>query len=132
MRYIPYDGKFLAPYLDGTDKQVTTDLRSALLTICYEGEYTLDNTDGTPTDNEGDCECANCGDSFNDGDGYWAGTTGDDHICNYCREEHFTYAYTRRGNQYYIHNDDVVYVESLGEYFHDNYLAENGIVRLAE
>lgn len=130
MRYIPYDGKFLAPYLDGTDKQVTVD--EGLLTICYEGEYTLDNTDGTPTDNEGDCECANCGANFNEGDGHWAGSHGEDHICESCRDEYFTYAYTRHGNQYYIHDDDVVYVESQGEYYHDNYLATNNIVRLAD
>lgn len=128
MRYIPYDGKFLAPYLDGTDKQVTVHEQLRMMTVDSNGEYEFDRQDGSPTDVSGDCECANCGDSFNEGDGYWAGTNGDDHICEYCRDEHFTYAYTRHGNQYYIPSDDVVYVSSQQEYYHDRYLADNNIV----
>lgn len=132
MRYIPYDGKFLAPYLDGTDKQVTVHEQLRMMTVGNEGDYTFENTDGTPTSNDGGCECANCGDNFNEGDGYWAGSNGDDLICEYCANEHYVYAYTRHGNQHYIYNSDVVYVESQQEYYHDRYLSENSIVRCVD
>jgi hypothetical protein len=133
LRYIPYGDFFLAPFLDGHDKQVeiTSSVRR-LMTVTSGGEYTFDNTDGTPTNSAGDCECANCGDMFHEDDGHWAGVHGDDHICDYCARDNYTYAYTRHGNQHYIHSDDVVYVESQREYYHDRYLGENNIVRCVD
>lgn len=132
MRYIECGDSFLAPYLDGTDKQVMVHKRLNTMTVDSNGEHEFDRQDGRPTDVSGDCECASCGDSFNEDDGHWAGANGDDHICDYCARDNYTYAYTRHGDQYYIHSDDVVYVESQGEYYHDRYLADNNIVRCVD
>jgi hypothetical protein len=133
LRYIAKGDSFLAPYLDGSEKHVEIISRTRnLMGVDSNGEYEFDRQDGSATSSDGDCECANCGDNFNDGDGYWAGLNGDDHICEYCAMEHYTNAYTRHGNQYYIPNDDVVYVESLQEYYHDRYLSENNIVRCVD
>ena len=133
LRYIERGNSFLAPYLDGDTKQVEiTSSRHRLMTVDSNGEYTFENQDGTPTSSDGGCECANCGDNFNEDDGYWAGTNGDDHICEYCARDNYTYAITRHGNQYYIYSSDTVYVESQQEYYHDRYLSENSIVRLAD
>jgi len=131
LRYIPHGDSFLAPYLDGSDKNVEI-LGRCLMTVTSGGEYEFDRQDGTPTHSAGDCECSNCGDSFNEDDGHWAGSNGDLHICEYCVREHYTYAYTRHGNQHYICSDDVVYVESQREYYHDRYLGENNIVRCVD
>jgi hypothetical protein len=133
MRYIANGDAFLAPYLDGSDKnvEITSGVRR-LMTVTSGGEYEFDRQDGTPTPSAGDCECNNCGDNFNEDDGHWAGANGDDHICEYCAREHYTYAYTRHGNQHYIYSDDVVYVESQREYYHDRYLGENNIVRCVD
>ena len=133
LRYIERGNSFLAPYLDGYTKHVEiTSSRHRLMTVCSEGEYEFDRQDGSPTSSAGDCECANCGNNFHEDDGHWAGANGDDHICEYCANEHYTYAYTRHGNQCYIYSDDVVYVESLQEYYHDRYLSENNIVRCVD
>jgi hypothetical protein len=133
LRYIEQGDSFLAPYLDGSEKHVEITSRTRkLMTVDSNGEYEFDRQDGSPTPSAGDCECANCGDNFNEGDGHWAGANGDDHICDYCAREHYTYAYTRHGDQCYIYSGDVVYVASQGEYYHDRYLGENSIVRLAD
>jgi hypothetical protein len=133
LRYIEQGDEFLAPYLDGSEKHVEITSRTRkLMTVDSEGEYEFNRQDGSPTPSAGDCECSNCGDNFNDGDGHWAGTNGDDHICDYCAREHYTYAYTRHGDQHYIHSDDVVYVASQGAYYHDRYLNENNIVRCVD
>ena len=133
LRYIERGNSFLAPYLDGDTKQVEiTSSRHRLMTVDSEGDYTFENQDGTPKSSAGDCECAGCGESFHEDDGHWAGANGDDHICEYCARDNYTYAYTRHGNQHYIYSDDVVYVESQQEYYHDRYLSENNIVRCVD
>jgi hypothetical protein len=38
--------------------------------------------------------------------------------------------YGRRGNQYYVHNDNVVYVDSQSEYYDQDYLDDNEIIEL--
>jgi hypothetical protein len=50
-------------------------------------------------------------------------------VCDQCLENDYTYAYSRRGNEYYIRNDDVI--EVGGELYDINYLSDNSIVELA-
>jgi hypothetical protein len=52
-------------------------------------------------------------------------------VCQNCRDDHYNYAIGRRGEYYYIPNDDVVYVESNSEAYHVDYMESNGIVQLA-
>jgi thiol:disulfide interchange protein len=49
-------------------------------------------------------------------------------VCNSCLENDYTYAYSRRGNEYYIRNDDVIRVND--EWYDINYLSDNSIVEL--
>ena len=119
---------FLAPYLDGDYKQV--ELRGKTLRIVEEGEFECSNTDGD-ADDCGGRECTNCGDRVRNDDGYWAGPWEDDIICNSCCEYSFVYALGRHGRRYYVHEDNVVHVESREEYYDDSYLDSNDIVQLA-
>jgi len=122
---------FLAPYLDGDAQHVdTTHLNGdRCLVITDGGEYECSNTDGT-YDDANTHTCESCSDRVREGDGYWVGRGEDTLVCEYCRDEYYRYAYGRRGNQYYVHQDDVVYVESQDEHYHDSYLDDNGIITL--
>jgi hypothetical protein len=123
---------FLAPYLDGGEKNVTIDAGAKALVIDSDGEYTCDQTGGCPTyDNDEDYfECDDCGDRTSNDDGYWVGRQEDVQVCDSCRDNHYQYVYGRRGAQYYVHEDDAVYVESNSEHYHSDYLGDNNIVEL--
>jgi hypothetical protein len=123
---------FLAPYLDGADQRVSVARRSdeRCLCIAADGEHECCNTDGTYDDGNM-TTCEQCSDSMSEDDGYWVGRNEDTMVCEYCRDEYYRYAYGRNGNQYYVHQDDVTYVESQDEYYHDSYLGDNGIIELA-
>ena len=123
---------FLAPYLDGGEKRVTIDAGAKALVIDNEGEYVCDQTGGYPTydDEDESFECEDCGDRTSNDDGYWVGRGEDTQVCDSCRDNHYQYVYGRRGNQYYIHEDNVVYVESSSEHYDQDYLGDNNIVEL--
>jgi hypothetical protein len=61
---------------------------------------------------------------------YWVGRWEDRRVCCSCCDNDYTYAYGNNGNQYYIHNDDVVDVH--GDWYDVNYLSDNDIVTLAD
>jgi hypothetical protein len=122
---------FLAPYLDGETKHVeTTHVNGQrCLVITEGGEYACDNTDGT-YDDANTRTCESCSDRVREDDGYWVGRGEDTMVCEYCRDEYYRYAYGRNARQYYVHQDDAVYVESQDEFYHDSYLDDNGIITL--
>ena len=122
---------FLAPYLDGDARHVdTTHLNGErCLVITDSGEYECCNTDGTYDDADMQT-CESCSDRVREGDGYWVGRHEDALVCEYCRDEYYRYGYGRGGRQYYIHQDDTVYVESQDEWYHDSYLDDNDIIEL--
>ena len=131
LAYIPTSESFLAPYIDGEDQYVDIDRYNGeqVLAISDSGEYECDNTDGSPSGGERfTCEC--CGDSFDEDDMTWVGRGDDIHVCESCMMNEYTYAYTRRGYQAHIHNDNVVFVESQDEYYDVDYLGDNNIVEL--
>jgi hypothetical protein len=122
---------FLAPFLDGGEKRVTIDVGAKAIVIDGDGEYLCDQTGGCPTDDSGDYfDCEDCGDRTPDDDGYWIGRGEDTRVCESCLNNDYTYVYGRRGNQYYVHNDNVVYVDSQSESYDVDYLADNEIVEL--
>jgi len=123
---------FLAPYLDGGEKNVTIDAGAKALVIDSDGEYACDQTGGYPTyDNDEDYfECDDCGDRTSNDDGYWVGRGEDTQVCDSCRNDNYQYVYGRRGHQYYVHEDNVVYVESSSEHYDQDYLGDNNIVEL--
>jgi hypothetical protein len=127
---------FVAPYLDGGEKHVSVHCGEGelWLVINGDGEYSCDQTGGWPTfeeEDDEDCfDCEDCGDSTPEDDGYWVGRQEDTHVCDSCRDNNYTYVYGRRGHQYYIHEDNVVYVESNSEHYDQDYLGDNNIVEL--
>jgi hypothetical protein len=122
---------FLAPFLDGGEKRVTIDVGAKAIVIDGDGEYLCDQTGGCPTDDSGDYfDCEDCGDRTPDDDGYWIGRGEDTRVCESCLNNDYTYVYGRRGNQYYVHNDNVVYVDSQSESYDVDYLDDNEIVEL--
>jgi hypothetical protein len=124
MKYRTRRDGYLMPYIDGGTQRVN-DTGDGF-EIAEDGDYEACNTGGVINSYEHTCE--DCGAGFNDGDGYWTGIFEDHHVCSDCRDEHYTYAYSRRGNQYYIHSSDVTEVD--GEYYHDEYMSDNDIVQL--
>lgn len=117
-------GGWLMPYIDGNTQHVNEET----FTIDRHGEIEASSTGGTAQ--AGNCTCDDCGARFNDDDeGGWTGIWEDNHVCQNCLDDDYTYAYSRRGNQYYIRNDEVIEVN--GEYYHTDYLSDNEIVELA-
>ena len=122
---------FLAPYLDGNEKRVTIDVGNRCIVVDSDGEYVCDQTGGCPTDDSGDFfDCEDCGDRTDDNDGYWIGRGEDTRVCESCINNNYVYVYGRRGNQYYVHQDNAVYVESQSEHYDEDYLDDNEIVEL--
>jgi len=118
-------GDILAPYIDGGHQYV--DVCGNHLEICSDGEYECTSTSGFAQETSGD-SCNDCGDRIREGDGYWVGRHEEQQVCQSCCDAEYYYAYGARGNKYYVHNHDMVEVN--GEYYHDDYLSDNGIVRL--
>jgi hypothetical protein len=125
MKYETRNGGYLMPYIDGGTQRV--DDAGSCFEISDSGNIEASSTGGTVSAYEHTCE--NCGAGFDDGDGYWVGIHEDTHVCSDCCNNDYTYAYSRRGNQYYISSDRVTYIN--GEYYDDDYLSDNSIVELA-
>jgi hypothetical protein len=131
MRY--YEGRMdrpLAPYLDGGVKDVEVFTREGvkLLRVTQEGTYHFESQDGSCTDNEDGEDCADCGSNIDDDDGYWVNADESSYVCQSCCDNNYYYAYSRRGNQRYIYNENVVHVGD--EVYDEEYLSDNDIVRL--
>jgi hypothetical protein len=116
---------FLAPFLDGNKQHV--EVYNNELRIDSDGEYECDCTGGAPSGGDR-ILCEDCDNRFSDGDGYWVGVHEETHICSHCCDNDYTYAYSRRGNQYYIRSDNTVAVGC--EYYDTDYLSDNNIVEL--
>jgi hypothetical protein len=130
LAYHPTGEHFLAPYLDGGEKRVSVDSTNKCFVIDSDGEYICDQTGGIPTCEDDDYfDCDDCGDSTSNDDGYWVGRHEDAQVCESCRDN-YRYVYGRRGNQYYVHEDNAVYVDSCNDYYDEDYLGDNEIVSL--
>ena len=122
----------LAPYLDGDckDVNVATDRDGKrYLIVTEDGEFNFSNTDGSCNDNNGR-ECTDCGDRVDEGDGYWVGRAEEELVCQHCCDHNYYYVYGRRGNQYYLHSNQVVHVGD--EAYDEDYLGDNDIVYLED
>ena len=131
MMYYEVRGTFLMPYLDGCNHQVILGHVDGVMRVIADddGTYDCDQTCGTAED--ADCvECEDCGARHDEDDGYWVGPYEDRRVGPCCIDD-YRYVVGRRGNQYYVHENDTVYVESQDEWYDDSYLDDNNIVRLA-
>jgi len=117
------DRETICPYLDGSYTNVET---------C--GDYMIvgdDGEDGQQSsgvlDSDKDrCYCAWCDESYHEDDGGYIESV---HawVCDGCRDDHFVYAYERRGGQelWPEENDHIAYCGHNGEYYHTDYLDDN-------
>lgn len=126
---VEYDGKILAPYVDG-DNQTANDCGS-YLEITWRGDYDLTDTDGY-VNGGNDSTCTHCGEEFSsdDEEHIWVGYWGEDIVCGSCSGD-FEYVRGREGSNYYVHESDVVYTIE-GRAYDEDYLNDNDIVELAE
>ena len=118
---------FLAPYLDGSDKDV--EVCNTVLNIVDngDGDYNCNETGGDADEREA-CSCACCGYRCSSDNMHSVGYHGDEQVCESCYENEYTVAYGRNGDEYAVPSDDVVEVD--GEWYHANYLSDNDIVEL--
>jgi hypothetical protein len=131
MRYIDGRGnRPLAPYLDGGLKDVEVIHRDGvkLLRVAEEGEYRFEFQDGSCSENEDGEDCADCGANVDDGDGYWVNADESSYVCRDCCDNNYYYAYSRRGFQRYIYENNVVHIGD--EVYDEDYLSDNNIVCL--
>ena len=117
-------GDILAPYIDGANQYV--DVCGNHLEISSDGEYECASTSGYAQ--TGGDSCNDCGDRIREGDGYWVGRHEETHVCDSCCDGSYYYAYGRNGNQYYVHDHNMVRVGD--EFYDEDYLSDNGIVAL--
>jgi len=119
---------FLAPYLDGESKCVTDGFY--ITDDQDDAEWEFNQTDGDAEMLSGET-CSDCGDRVRDGDGHWVGMHGEEQVCEHCLDNHYTYVYGRNSNQYYIHDSNSI-IRVGNEHYDSGYLADNGIVELAD
>lgn len=122
---------WLMPYLDGSCQRVSYNSLARVLVVDGDGEYECDNTEGVTQDTEYGEQCEDCGTHEDADDMYWVGYHEDRRVCSGCIDN-YTYVYGRNGRQYYIDNDNAVYVQSQGESYDVDYLSDNNIVELAD
>jgi hypothetical protein len=132
IKVIEQHGDVIGPFLDGNDRKVKFSVDSRVtyrtFTICEDdGDYNMDNTGGYASEcNRYAHTCEDCGDGFDDGDGYWVGASEDNYICESCCNNDYQYVTGRRGNGYYIRGRYAVEVN--GDYYDEDYLSDNDIV----
>jgi hypothetical protein len=124
MRYPLRHAGFLMPYIDGGCQHVTEDGDDHFRISRYDG-WEATNTSGIL--NGYTCTCDDCGQGMDEDDSYSIGYHGDSRVGPCCIDD-YTMVYGRRGEQYHVHTNDTVYVD--GEYYHDQYLDDNGIIEL--
>jgi len=108
---------FVCPYIDcgGLPVIDTGDY----LQICHEdeGDMTADYQTGVCQVNNRKC-CSHCEESH-DGDEQYVEDVGD--VCEGCIENSFRYARCGRSGEAYIHFDDVIYIDSMDEWYLNNH-----------
>jgi hypothetical protein len=126
MAYYPTSNDFLAPYIDGNERQVA--IVGEYLVLDSDGEYECDNTDGTPSGGSR-TTCDECGERCHEDELHWVDGS-DINVCEYCLDHEFTYVIGRRGQEYYVRSSYAVYVDSQGQWYDEDYLDNNNIVCL--
>lgn len=121
---------YLAPYLDGCDEHVYAE--DGVLVVTDERDdntYEAQQTNGVTDECSHGEPCEDCGAHHDEDDMYWVGVHEDRRVGSCCIDE-YTYAYSRRGDRYYIPNDRAVDVG--GEWYDTEYFGDNDIVELAD
>jgi hypothetical protein len=127
------DSEFIAPYLDGGAQCVDIDTAhisegkyKRFLKICSDGAWSCSNTCGHATEQD-TCQCEDCGSRVSEDDRRDVGMHHDRTVGECCIGD-YTMVTGRRGNEYYVPNDQAVNVDD--EYYDRDYLGDNSIVEL--
>lgn len=108
--YDRYNG-LVCPYIDGEN---CVDVEKNYIKIVYNGEFQPDHSTGSLDNGNSTCDC--CGDRF---DSENEGAYIDDRlVCGQCLDNEYTFI-TYDDLYEYVHNDDVVYCEILGEHIRE-------------
>jgi hypothetical protein len=122
-------GQVLMPYVDGSTHSIYThEDDSDKLTIGQGDDFVGEASSQCGTmslSEEPDHECEDCGAGIDDDDVCYVGYDGDYLVCEHCRSNNYTYAYGRRGREYYVPDNEVVHVGD--DRYHNEYLDDNGI-----
>jgi hypothetical protein len=121
-----HDG-VLAPYVDG-DLYRANAVSGGQLKLREHGELELRETGGIAGRHDY-CTCDDCGEDYNEDEGYTVGAY-EDRAVGPCCIDHYVMAVSRRGNHVHIYEDNVVWIESQDMYYHIDYLDQNNIVEL--
>ena len=131
LRYIPFRkyGQDIptAPYIDGQNRSVRVDEYTKTLIIDDDGEWLCDMTNGEAQEQNA-CVCPDCNDRVHEDEMNSTYDGNGESVCNSCLENDYYYVHGRNEYEYYVHRDDMVEVN--GNYYHDEFLADNDIVEL--
>jgi len=121
----------LAPYLDGNLKTVEEDRLDGMrvLVVSESGGWLCDRTDGRANEQER-AHCDDCEASVDEDDLCGVGYHSDQRVCTDCIDNHYQYAYGRRGHRYHVHENDAVWSEDAESWYHTDYLSDNNMVEL--
>jgi len=124
------NGSIVCPYLDsgdnGSQTVGTTNVNGKTYLRAGDGEMNATNTNGYCEDNSCSCDC--CGDSYSEDELNYIEHDGNN-VCEYCRDQNYTYAYGRRHEDYFPEDecvrvgDDWYWTETLDH--HDIYRCEH-------
>jgi hypothetical protein len=128
------DCDFIAPYIDGGAQDVEIERERMpdgsykhYLHITNRGAFECCNQNGTATEHN-TCSCSDCGERISEDEQRGTGVYGD-HMVGECCIDDYTHVHGRRGDQYYVPNDDAVEVGC--EFYDREYLNDNNIVELS-
>lgn len=128
MQFIEDGDGIVCPYLDsgsGGRQSVSVETHDGKkYLVAGGGDYEACNTNGY-TEEHFECTCDECGDGMDEEDGTYIDST-DNTVCEYCRNNNYTYAYGRRHQDYYP-NDDCIECQSDGEYYLEEYAGEHDV-----
>ena len=121
---------FVAPYIDGSVQCVDVEGHrpDMWLRICDAGEWQCTNQDGT-AEQQNSCSCADCGSRISEDDQTSIGYHGD-HVVGECCLDGYTQVIGRRGNAYYVSDDEAVSVDD--QWYDREWLRDNEIVELSD
>lgn len=113
-----YNGDIMCPYLDcGEDGTQNVDVHykdgKQYLLVTSGGDHCADRTDGV-LENRSSCDC--CGDTCHE-DALTYVECDERSVCEYCRDENYTWARTRHGHEY-VRAEDAIEVD--GDYYYQD------------
>jgi hypothetical protein len=121
-----HNDDFWAPYLDGDCKNVADC--GDYLRIDEDGDYTFERTDGH-ADGSSNYSCCDCGERHSEDDMYSIGYHAESQVGPCCIDS-YTRVLGRNNDEYYIPENDAVYVESQDTHYDPDYLDRHDIVEL--